>query len=478
MSIEERPVAMELEETVPGEVGSAETVDGFPMLLEEVHFHPLPRALPVDGAERVNSVDVIRGVALMGILAMNIVHFAWPGVVYSIPIMAPDHDKGDLWLWGFNHLVFDTKMMTLFSMLFGAGLVLMSDRAEGRGAKMRGVYYRRVTWLLVIGLAHAYLVWDGDILVMYASCGFLLYPVRKWSPKTLIVVGIALNLLLVPLWLGMRHAVLPFMQQTYLRYDAQVKAGMTPSTWEKKVAEFWVGMSVVSEPTGPSTLVIHGGNAHRGDYLGLVKERAKELIWGHTLGFVIMGWWYAGGRMLIGMGLMKLGVFAARRSNRTYAIMMLAGYGVGLPLLLFESIHEANHGFFLDRMFWHALEGWPLLSNYASLAVVCGHIGLVMLICRTNALPWLTRRLGAAGRMALSCYLFDSIACTTFFYGYGFDFYATLHRPLLYAIVLTIWTAQLLVCPLWLEKFRYGPAEWVWRSLTYWKFQSMSPKAA
>jgi uncharacterized protein len=112
------------------------------------------------------------------------------------------------------------------------------------------------------------------------------------------------------------------------------------------------------------------------------------------------------------------------------------------------------------------------------LVVVVGHIGLVMLLCKNNALTWLTRRLGAAGRMALSCYLFDSIACSTFFYGYGFDFYGTLHRPYLYAIVVLIWTAQLLICPLWLEVFRFGPAEWLWRSLTYWKPQPIRAKIA
>ncbi len=476
MSIEERPVSMELDEILPKGEARAESVDGFPMILEEADFLPLPKALPVDGAERVSSVDVIRGVALMGILAMNIVNFGWPGAVYSIPIMAPEYDNADQLLWGLNHLVFDTKMMTLFSMLFGAGLVLMSDRAEGRGAKMRGVYYRRVAWLLVIGLIHSYLIWDGDILVMYASCGFLLYPVRKWSPKTLIIVGVCLNLLLVPLWLGFRNGVLPFMQQTSEGYEAKVKAKETVQNWEKRVSEAWTEMSKKEMPKREKFLEEIA--IHRGSYAGIVKHRASELIWVQTLGFILFAWWFVGGRMLIGMGLMKLGVFAARLSNRAYLTMMATGYGIGLPILLFDSIWESRHDFFLDRMFWHNLEGWPILFLYASLAVVFGHIGLVMLICRTNALPWLTRRLAAAGRMALSCYLFDSIFCTTLFYGYGFDFYGSLHRPLLYAVVLTIWTAQLLVCPLWLEKFRFGPAEWLWRSLTYWKFQPMRPRTA
>jgi uncharacterized protein len=424
----------------------------------------------------------------MGILAMNIVNFGWPGGVYSIPILAPDYGNGDLILWGLNHLFFDTKMMTLFSMLFGAGLVLMSDRAASRKAKVGWIYYRRVFWLLMIGLVHSYLIWDGDILVMYASCGFLLFLFRKLSARTLLITGICFNLVFVPLLIGFRLAGIPYMQRTADRVEAQEKAKAQNKTktkadekpsfkdkWDQGVAEAWKNMSKNEMPKREDFLKDIA--TYRGSYVGIVKDRAKGLIFGQTLGFILGGWWLAGGRMLIGMGLMKLGVFSAERSQKTYQKMMLYGYGIGLPLMLFDTFHQSFHGFFLGRQLWYALDGWPFLTFYGSLPVVVGHIGLIMLICQSNALPWLTRRLGAAGRMALSCYLFDSIACSTFFYGYGFDFYGSLHRPLLYAIVITIWTGQLLICPLWLEHFRYGPAEWLWRSLTYWKPQSMRVKS-
>ena len=454
----------------------AATVDGLPVgPVAEPEPVVRPPARPVEGGERLGSVDVIRGVSLMGILAMNIAGFAWPDPVYSVPIAAPEYGWADLALWGFNHVVFDTKMMTLFSMLFGAGLVLMSDRAEGRGAKLRGIYYRRVGWLLVIGLIHSYLIWDGDILVLYACCGLLLYPVRKWSPRTLIIVGVCLNLLFVPLLVGFRFVGVPYMRHTAERVEARVKAGEPVNGWDRKVHEGWREMAKRELPKREKFLKRIA--TYRGSYAGIVQDRAEDLIWGQTVGFVLFGWWAIGGRMLIGMGLMKLGVFAAQRSRQAYLRMMVIGYGIGLPLLMFDAIHEAQGRFFLDQQVWHALEGWPMLSLYGSLPVVVGHIGLVMLVCQSGALPGLTRRLGAAGRMALSCYLFDSIACTTLFYGYGFDLFATLHRPLLYAVVLTIWTAQLLVCPLWLDRFRFGPAEWAWRSLTYWKPQAMRPRA-
>jgi uncharacterized protein len=141
--------------------------------------------------------------------------------------------------------------------------------------------------------------------------------------------------------------------------------------------------------------------------------------------------------------------------------------------MVFDAVHETSHNFFLGRRLWYALDGWPFVTLYGSLLVVFGHIGAVMLICQSGVLNWLTTRLAAVGRMALSNYLFDSILCTTLFYGYGFDLYGTLHRPMLYLVVLAIWLSHLLVCRLWLEAFRFGPAEWVWRSLTYWKLQPM-----
>ncbi len=479
MSIEERPIVADFD---PKSSPPAETVDGFPIVERDIPGEggaepvPAPRAGPVEGAERVSSVDVIRGVALMGILAMNIVGMGWPGNVYGVPTLAPEYGRGDLWLWGFNHMVFDTKMMTLFSMLFGAGLVLMSDRADGRGARLRGIYYRRIFWLLMIGLVHSYLIWDGDILVLYATTGLLLYPARKWSGRTLIVAGVVVSLLIVPLWAGFRSGVVPFMKSTAEHVDAEVKAGLKPEKWRMKVREGWGEMSKKEMPKREEFLKDLA--TYRGGYWGIVQDRAEGLIWGQTLGFVFGGGMLVGGRMLIGMGLMRMGVFAAAKSRKTYLWMMALGYGVGLPIVAYDLVHSLRHNFDLGRGMDPMLEGWPLLSIYGNLPVVFGHIGAIMLICQAGAIPWLTRRLGAAGRMALTNYLFDSVCCTTLFYGYGFDLIGTLHRPLLYAVVLTIWTAQLLLCPLWLEVFRYGPAEWLWRSLTYWKLQPIRARVA
>lgn len=437
---------------------------------------PQIEAAPVEAAERFASVDVLRGFALLGILAMNIVNFAWPQSVYSVPIMDPEAGSLDTALWALNHLIFDTKMMTLFSMLFGAGLVLMSDRADARKARIRGVFYRRVFWLLVIGLIHAYLIWDGDILVMYASCGFLLYPFRNLRARTLIVTGVCFSLVFVPMFLGFKFGVIPYMRRTAERVEILEKQGQKPKWWDQKVREAHKSMWKQEMPKREDFL--KNIAVHRGPYKKLVAHRSGNLIMGQTFGFLFAGWWLAGGRMLIGMGLMKLGIFSAQRSRSFYGKMMLIGYGIGIPLMIFDAAHQINNGFFLGRNLQYMLAGWPFLTLYGSVVVVFGHIGAIMLIYQSGTLQWLTRRLAAAGRMALSNYLFDSIVCTTLFYGYGFDLFGTIHRPLLYGIVLILWAIQLVISPIWLSVFRFGPAEWVWRSLTYWKPQPIWAKTA
>ena len=188
--------------------------------------------------ERLTSVDVLRGFALLGILAMNIVGFAWPGPAYGDPLRGAGFAGSDRAVWFFNHLVFEAKMMTIFSMLFGAGLVLMNERAGSRGGSLRGVYYRRVLWLLVIGAIHAYLIWDGDILFIYAECGLLHLPVSQQDTQDADHSGRDADDADHPLVLGFGAAV-KGMKAITARVDAQVKAGETPRKLDKRIRDIW-----------------------------------------------------------------------------------------------------------------------------------------------------------------------------------------------------------------------------------------------
>jgi uncharacterized protein len=434
-----------------------------------------PRAEPVPTAERVAAVDVLRGFALLGILAMNIVGFAWPGQVYGDPTRGGGFEGLDRVVWIVNHLVFEMKMWTIFTMLFGAGLVLMSERADARGAALRGVYYRRVLWLIVIGLIHSYLIWDGDVLVSYGQCGLLLYLFRRKSPKTLIIVGLACTLILVPLVLGIGAAI-DYMKHTAARVEAKLKEGQQPTSFERRIQRWWAQLQPNIKPDEAKRQENYDEEMRimRGGYLGIVQHRAKELWIGQTIGFLLGGLPAAGGRMLLGMGLMKLGVFAALRSRRFYLGMMLLGYGLGLPLVSFDAYALIQHNF----DYKYILHGGIFYNFFGSLGVALGHVGAIMLICQSGVLTGLTRRLAAVGRMALTNYLMHSIVCTTLFYGYGFDKFGQINRTGLALIVLAIWTFQLWLSPVWLKFFRFGPAEWLWRSLTYWRVQPMVRRAA
>ncbi len=429
------------------------------------------RAEPVSALERLTSVDVLRGFALLGILAMNIVAFAWPGPAYGNPLRGAGFEGSDRAVWFLNHLVFEAKMMTIFSMLFGAGLVLMNERAGSRGTSLRAVYYRRVLWLLVIGAIHAYLIWDGDILFLYAECGLLLYLFRNKTPRTLIILGVTLMMLIVPLVLGFGAAI-NGMKAVTARVDAQVVAGENPSKFDQRIHDLWTNHLKKELKPDPDQKLKKWNEemaAYRGGYLGIVKQRAFAVLMGQTVGFLLGGFLFAGARMLLGMGLMKLGVFAAERSRSFYAWMAALGYGIGLPLMILDANELIRHEFKSDYM----LHGGIFYNAFGSLVVALGHVGLIMLIVQSGALIWLTRRLAAVGRMALSNYLTHSIVCTTLFYGYGFGLFGQINRTGLAAIVLTIWVIQLWISPIWLKHFRFGPAEWLWRSLTYWKLQPM-----
>jgi uncharacterized protein len=426
---------------------------------------------PVAAAERHFAVDVLRGFALLGILAMNIVGFGWPEAAYGDPFRGAGFDGLDRAVWFGNHMIFEVKMMTTFSMLFGAGLVLMDQRAEKRGAKIRGVYYRRVLWLLAIGLVHAYLIWWGDILVLYAECGLFLYFFRNLRPWILITLGLLAMSVLAPLILGFGKFV-DSMKSATVRYEAQVKAGEKHSGRDHMLRDFWTE-SLRDDMLPSQEKKDKDWNKemtiHRGGYWGIVKHRAPELLKGQIFGFIFGGGFFAMSRMLVGMGLMKLGVFSAQRSRRFYWWMLGLGYGIGLPLMVFDAIRLIEHRFSFDYM----IHGGVLYNLYGSLVVALGHVGLLMLIVQSGALTWLTSRLAAVGRMALTNYLTHSIVCTTLFYGYGFGLFGQINRVGLAAIVLTIWIFQLLVSPIWLKFFRFGPAEWLWRSLTYWRIQPM-----
>jgi len=398
---------------------------------------------PIPGVERYAAIDLLRGFGVLGILAINIQLFSMPFALSVNPMALGDRGRLDFAIWVATHLFFDQKFMTIFSLLFGAGILIMTSRAESRGGRSAALHYRRMAWLLVFGLVHAYLIWYGDILVLYAVCGFLVYPLRRREPLTLLVLG-----------------VLALSVGAALGIAAGVAVSAAPAEAQQDVVGFWA----------PAPAIVQAEiSAFQGGWLAQMPMRVAYSLDFHTSDLWTWGLWRAGGLMLIGMALSKWGVVTGERSRRLYVAMAAGGFLIGLPVVA------------LGVWQMHAWQWEPVRSyffgtqfNYwGSLPVSCGWIGVFLLAARDNVLRRLQRRVIAVGRMAFSSYILTSLVCTFVFYGHGLGLFATVGRPGQLLVMLAVWITVLIVAPLWLDRFQFGPLEWLWRSLTYGERQPM-----
>lgn len=425
---------------------------------------------PVTNQERIVSIDTLRGVALLGILLINIIVFGLPESALSVPINAGGHTGMNLVFWYANQIFFEGKMRALFSMLFGASVMLMTQRAEERGGlSARGIYYRRTLWLVVFGLLHDYFVWIGDILYLYGVVGLALFPFRKLRPSTLLAIG-ALLLMIVCGVTTLGHYSNIRTRDRALAVDRLVADGGQPTEEQVAAQKEWEEESKEIRPS-PAELEKEL-KRHRGGYWELFKWRVKEVqeiqafLLLPIVSFLVVD---APGMMLIGMALLKLGIITAERDRKFYLLMILIGYGVGGTINAITGYYFARSGFDLGK---ESL-AWVIADFPSVLLVAGGHIGAVMLIVKSGWLKRLTSRLAAVGQMTLTCYLATSLICTTIFEGYGFGLFAKLQRYQLLFVVFSIWLFLLIASPIWMRHFRFGPMEWVWRSLTYWRKQPM-----
>jgi uncharacterized protein len=396
---------------------------------------------PTAEPERIRSLDTLRGFALLGILVMNVQSFSMPFAAYMNPTNYGDLHGINFAVWLAGHLFFDQKFLSLFSMMFGAGIVLMTTRVAERAERPARLHYRRMLWLLLFGLLHAYLLWYGDILVLYALSGMLVYPARKWKQRTLLIVAAASLAFgsLISLFFGLSMPYWPPQNVT-------------------EVAQMW-------QP--PPEKINAELQAYQDGWLKQMEHRvptAFEFQVFPTVFFI----WKPAGLMLLGMAFYKMGVLAAQASRAAYVWMVAAGLGVGLPLVgygvyrNFSSGWQMRYSMFLGQQ-------W---NYWGSLLVALAWMGALMLVCKSGALQGLRSRLAAVGRVAFSNYLLQTVLCTTVFYGHGFGWFGSAERWQQALVVIGVWAVQLLVSPIWLRQFNFGPLEWLWRSLTYGAHQS------
>ena len=413
---------------------------------------------PAAPAARIATLDIVRGVAVMGILAMNILAFAMPFQAYMNPAAFGLEGPADLASWAFSFILIDGKMRGLFSFLFGASTLLVIERARASGESPAKVHYMRMIWLLVFGLLHFYLIWFGDILTAYALSGLLLYFFRDLPVRKLIGWGIAL---LVVQCLLMASGALRML------YVAQVAAGADP---DPLLVSEYESFAEMFAPLAPAELA-ENMRLHLGPWTGLVHDRLIERGLEPFVGLLFFGWETLA-YMLFGMAALKSGFLRGQWEPARYRKWALVCFAVAIPAYAACVFFLIRLNFELPSMFLLVM---AVPTPFRPLMIV-GIAATLILVTRKGG--WLVDRIAAAGRAAFTNYLGTSIVMTTLFYGYGLGLYGSMSRIELWIPVLAMWALMLLWSKPWLDRFRYGPFEWLWRSLSRMRFEPMRKSRA
>jgi uncharacterized protein len=397
------------------------------------------------GADRIATLDIVRGVAVMGILAMNIIAFAMPMAAYMNPLAYGSETAIDFAVYAFNFVLIDGKMRGLFSFLFGASMLLVIERAEAKGESGAAVHYRRMLVLLLFGAIHFYLIWFGDILFGYATIGMVAFFFRKKEPKALILIGIALVLLELLMMAGMAAQVRDLAPKV-------AEPGASAEVlrqWNEMTA--WVRVPTSAEISEQMGLIL-------GPWSGvaqnqLTKHTFEPLIFSIMFGPETLAY------MLFGMAALKSGFLTGQWTDAEYRRAAIRGYGISLPfyVVLIWLIFRDN--FSVLALFTYSMVSTVILRPFMIPALAA----LVILLTRKGGA--LTQRIAAAGRAAFTNYLGTSIIMTGVFYGWGLGFFGELGRAELWLVVIAMWVLMLAWSKPWLDRFEYGPLEWLWRSL-------------
>ena len=403
-------------------------------------------------SDRIATLDIVRGVAVMGILAMNIVAFAMPPEAYMNPLAYGTEWPLDLASYAFSFVLVDGKMRGLFSFLFGASMLLVVDRADSKGGSPLGTHYRRMLVLLLFGLIHYYFIWWGDILVMYALIGMLAVLWRRNSVKALIVWGIlllALQLLMMVGSAASAHGL-----------SAAMASNPTPEQVEayRGISE---GFAVPTAERLREYMALYGGS-----WWGVAHDRLTE----HTtepLFFLMIFGLETLGYMLLGMAALKSGLLTGDWSAARLRKTALVTLAISLPLFALLAWALLADNFTVAGIFTYGLAATTPIRP----VTIVGYAALIVLLTRGGGA--LVERIAAAGRMAFTNYLGTSILMTALFYGWGLGLYGDLSRIELWLPVIAMWGLMLAWSKPWLDRFQYGPLEWLWRSLARGEIQPM-----
>lgn len=384
---------------------------------------------PTPPSDRIVSLDALRGVALLGILVINVRVFSMPQATLLNPTVYGDLSGANYWTWLLGHVFAKSKFITIFSALFGAGVLLFIDAKRQKGQPAVRLQIRRTVILLVIGLLHAYLLWYGDILVTYGLIGLFLITVRRLEARKL--AGLA----------GVFLCFVPVVE---------LSTALT------------IGGDAVAGQWAPGEMVLQQEIAtYRGGWVEQMSHRVPTSIRRQTASFIGATFWRVGGVMLLGMALYRWGVLTGERSAQLYRRLVVGGI-VGVGIVAAGVVYiEANDWSADAALFWRQFNYW------GSLLVAGGYVGLVTLYARRRSNGPITRAFAAVGRTAFTNYLLQTVVATTVFYGHGLGLFGSVSRVEALGFVAAVWIVQILLSVVWLRAFRFGPVEWLWRTLTY-----------
>lgn len=421
--------------------------------------------------ERIILIDSLRGIALLGILMMNIPYFALPDPAADNITLMKETGTINEKVWYFINWFLEGSQRAIFSMLFGAGIILFVTRLQKRttGILPAEYFIRRQLWLLVFGLVNAFiLLWPGDILFQYAIIGVVAFVFRNLKVKYLVIAaGVCLLLMTV------RENVDHYRQrQVIVKGEAIAKIDTTKTKLtdlQKESLGAMTGMKEKSDSASLKKEMEKNLRAIRGSY-GSLYESQSNLSARFEFYFTYYGIWDVLLFMLLGMAFFKSGILTGSASIKVYWLLTIVGLGAGLLISYFR----------LEPLFTNNFNRYQVVKNtgfeYYEISRTLRSLGIfgsIMLLYRSGWLKWLFALVRPVGQMAFTNYLMQSLLCAIFFYGIGFGMYGQLQRYQIYFVVAGIWVLEIAWSHIWLKYFRYGPLEWCWRSLTYWKKQPM-----
>tara|TARA_Y100000991_G_scaffold61861_2_gene45812 strand:+ start:2976 stop:4148 length:1173 start_codon:yes stop_codon:yes gene_type:complete len=381
---------------------------------------------------RIDSLDLIRGVAILGILIMNITSFSQIGMAYLNPKLGAGIEGVNGWIHSFAFLFADMRFMSMFSILFGAGMMLFVQNIEQKELKPAKYHYKRMFLLLGFGLIHAHLIWLGDILVPYAICGCLVFLIRNWSSKALVTVASILFMIPVVMNLLIYCTLSP-------RELGEIYGGIWNAESSNEI------------------------QAYQSSYFGQMEARSQGAYFLETSQFLSEGLWRYSAMMITGILLFRLEWFKAIKGGAYYLRFGLVFLITGLVIsasglyLSYERLWDGAWSMTVGHQFTY-IASFSMALSYISILVFWSTVG------RGRRVQNLLKKVG---RMAFTNYIFSSVVCTFIFYGHGLGYFAQFDRVQQWGVVLFVWLLILLLSNWVMKRYKQGPLEFIWRKLTY-----------